>query len=278
MIRSTIFLTIAVLMATPMLAQSPQEVRHKLSDERYIQVSIVSQMVVFDAQGVPQNQALGGRTELQEGVWRTSGRFRIGGFEGYSKVRMRDYSVDRVTIDFQVWKTGESEPFHDGTHELTRLTKLQIDLGSSPTGETVQVTLWPQFDVTPPAPTYPSPLFRFGSPDTIVIRNREEFVTRGGSRTMNESFDGSLIQQLLLLRPQRPALVISYHPFPGAERAGYAENGRLIVLDGDDVYEWISTENPLMPEGRWALYVAEDDEMIGDDFRLGARIGPKAAR
>lgn len=92
---------------------------------------------------------------------------------------------------------------------------------------------------------------------------------RGGSSANIDDINGSR-QQFCTLRTRTGFLVLSYRPFPGASLLGYFEGKRLVFEWNGDVYEWLSMDQPFLPEGRWAAYVWQADAAPSEQFSVGA--------
>jgi hypothetical protein len=117
------------------------------------------------------------------------------------------------------------------------------------------VRLLPSIKTIESLQDYPSLVPRFGTMSGLLIRNDTEVITRSGVEGTAEDLKGPKMQFITLDSSQSGLLVFSYRPFPGAVLVGEVQGREWNFEWNGDFYEWISLDQPFLPEGRWAIYV-----------------------
>ena len=135
----------------------------------------------------------------------------------------------------------------------------------------VAVRLLPTIQVKDPVQDYPALVKSFGSMsvDSMVIKNFKELLLRGGAASSISDINGKRIQFASFQSPDRPST--SFLPsVPGAVLAGYIQGKKLIFEWNGDAYEWISSDQPFLPDGKWAVYVWQADPAPAPTVSMGA--------
>jgi hypothetical protein len=120
------------------------------------------------------------------------------------------------------------------------------------------IRILPSIKYIPPLPDYPSPLQVLRIRDGLLVLNSKELLCRAGLVNSIDDLSGKELQ-FLYITGRAGLLVISYRPFPGASLQGYFQDRKLMFKWNDDVYELLSQEGPILPEGKWAAYVWQAD-------------------
>jgi hypothetical protein len=132
-----------------------------------------------------------------------------------------------------------------------------VELATAVTADRrLAVRFLPSINVIEPVRDYPVLVRAFGmrGGGMVVLNDKEVLSNSAGGYSTVDDLNGK-VQQFLILNSRSGILLISYRPFPGASLLGCFEGKKLIFECNGDVYEWISMENPFLPDGRWAAYV-----------------------
>jgi hypothetical protein len=121
---------------------------------------------------------------------------------------------------------------------------------------------------------YPVTLRRFALEDSILMVNSKEILSKGfGGWSSVDDLNGETLQFFTFENRRFGKFLLSYRPFPGGTVRGYIDGRKMVFEWKGDVFEWNSMGKAIMPEGRWALYVAHDDKvselLSGDDTITG---------
>jgi TonB family protein len=112
---------------------------------------------------------------------------------------------------------------------------------------------------------YPIVLPEFGIADSILMRNDKEVLLRISGHARLADLSGNTLQFFTLEGPRLGKLYISYRPFPGASLCGYIEGKRMLFQWAGNKYEWLASDRPILPDGRWAVYCRQ----LGQGLRGG---------
>jgi hypothetical protein len=118
--------------------------------------------------------------------------------------------------------------------------------------------LLPTVKYIPPLQDCPSPVQSLHLRDGLLILNTKEMLWRGGFGFGSDDSSGNELL-FLTITGRAGLLVISDHPFPGASLQGYFQDRKLIFKWNEDVYELLTQDGPILPEGKWAAYVWQAD-------------------
>jgi len=119
------------------------------------------------------------------------------------------------------------------------------------------------------------PRARDGSPlrDLAAEQPKKAIVTtsaKDSAASSIEDINGRRLQFASFQSPETGLLLFSYRPFPGAAVAGYIQGKRLIFEWDGNTYEWISNDQPFLPDGKWAVYVWQADSTPAPTVSVGA--------
>jgi hypothetical protein len=134
-------------------------------------------------------------------------------------------------------------------------------------GRRLAVRLLPTISTKDPVQEYPALVKSFGA-SGILLLNGKEVLFRGGVKSSIEDVRGTK-QQFYVLGTDHGQFVLSYRPFSNASIHGYFDGKELLFELNGDLYEWIS-EEPFLPEGRWAAYIWQADTTPAEGFSCSA--------
>ena len=167
----------------------------------------------------------------------------------------------------------------DATRSLKWKQEFLIVIGDSKSdGSKLALQLTPTPRRIEPIVDFPGQLLEWGARDPLYIVNRYDLRSRGAGAVAggDPTASSDEIQALMIFDPKYGDFILSYQQFPGSVLAGYIENERIVFQWGDDLFELISSSAPVMPKGKWSLYVKRVDHKPNgpDAVGLGAMQGP----
>ncbi len=247
-------------------APAAKQARLLLNREPVLYLDLKKELVEITPGGINVLQA------ASERPTRTSGRtmrylgMRVGGNSlsslrleenGYVTIttRLLQLNADGIVLEVVV-KDQSGNTIASRNLALKNYEEGIIELAATPTSnKRLAVRLLPRIKAIEPLQDYPALVPRFGTMNGLVIRNDKDVISRGGTEGTVDDLNGPNLQFNTLDSPQSGRLVFSYRPFPGAVLAGEVQGRELNFEWNGDLYEWISLDEPFLPEGRWAIYV-----------------------
>ncbi len=175
------------------------------------------------------------------------------------KYRLQVVQIDKdgATLDATI-SDGANAPLVNQRIQLTNYQEALIEVASSQANNRrLAIRIVPTLTAIPAVLDYPTLVPRL-SLHGLLILNSKEVVSRASVSSSVEDLTGSK-QQFFIIGSRNGLLVMSYRPFPGASIAGYFEDKKLQFEWKGDLYEWISTDDPFMPSGKWAVYIWQAD-------------------
>ncbi len=184
-----------------------------------------------------------------------------------------------VSIRVVVSEAAGHRVLTDATRSLKWKQEFLIVIGDSKSdGSKLALQLTPTPRRIEPIVDFPGQLLEWGARDPLYIVNRYDLRSRGAGAVAGGDPTASPdeIQALMIFDPKYGDFTLSYQQFPGSVLAGYIENERIVFQWGDDLFELISSSAPVMPKGKWSLYVKRVDHKPNGPggVGLGAMEGP----
>jgi len=181
-----------------------------------------------------------------------------GGMRIQYKLMVVQLDKDGAAIDATI-SDASNTPLLSQRLQLTNYQEALVEVASAETGnKRLAIRFVPTLTAIPAVLDYPG-LVPTLTMSGFLILNSKEIVSRNGSVSGSvEDLNGTK-QQFFTIGSRNGLLLMSYRPFPGASIAGYFEGKKLQFEWNGDLYEWISMDNPFMPEGKWAAYLWQAD-------------------
>ncbi len=126
---------------------------------------------------------------------------------------------------------------------------------------TLAVRLVPVVEWTQAVIDYPELGAEFGVTDALYIVDGMDLRARGLSGYIGGTGVrmGDPVQALVLDDPKLGRFTVSYRPFSGSVWAGYIEGHRMVFEWDGHQFELVDIDTPIMPEGKWSLYVRKEE-------------------
>ena len=259
----------------------------ELNREPILVADLREDTVELDANGsvIPLSPHAGGGTHGLRAGSKSQGVLGLGENRRVKcQVTVLDLDNEGLSLGILVTEVPGGRATSDTTKIVKWGEELLVVLGKSTTDGTnlaVRITATPRR--IEPIIDFPGHLLKFGMKNALYIVNSNELrsrvleATAGGDPTAPPDS----IQALLIYDPKYGDFTLSYREFPGSVFAGYIENERMVFQWGGDQFEVISSGAPVMPKGRWSLYVRrtehKEHEFAFPGASLGAMEGPPSS-
>ena len=116
----------------------------------------------------------------------------------------------------------------------------------------ISLKITPLVEVVPPTPEYPGPVRELRLDDSYLIKNDDKVLAHGDLAATAAS-EGAEIT-LWFQDDDGGLFLLGFKRFEGAEPQGYVQGTQIKVKSGDAIYKWVN-RNPLLPEGKWLVWV-----------------------
>lgn len=279
-------LLIGLLLSLPARAQQgvatrlPQGTGGQLEINRepVLEALVHLQLLQFEEDGTASPTRTESAQTLRPGSTGVSHFSFAGGARIRVETELLELSASRLTLSVEVVDSRSEEVLTSRQVALEDRQELFVEIAEAASGKGKMVLrLLPLIQAKPAVKDYPGLVKEFGVLGSILILNRKELLVNGsGVISQNEQLSEEIIQTLMITNPRFGRFYLSYRPFPDARVAGYVDGNRLLFEWDGNQFEWTSTESPILPQGRWTLYVSHTDyrREFAREFSTGSGNSP----
>jgi len=114
----------------------------------------------------------------------------------------------------------------------------------------ISLKVTPLIEVIKPMKEYPGAVHELHLDDSYLLKNDDKLIAHG-NLSATTSDDGEIC---LWFADDEGLFVLGFRRFDGAEPSGFVRGTEIKIKFGDVHYKWVN-RNPLLPEGKWIVWV-----------------------